>query len=182
MNLMLTFLVSGLWHGAGWTYVIWGGLHGLYQVAGDLTKPLKARIQSLMNVNSEAESFRAGQALVTFLLSGFAWIFFRAGSMKEAVAFLKMMFLKWNPWTLFDGSLFELGLDRVEVNVLWAGLLLLLFADIIRERKKENVSEFLMRQNIWFRWIVLAVFIVGCAVYGVYGVDFDSTQFIYFNF
>ncbi len=73
-NLLATFLVSGIWHGAGWTFVVWGALHGLYQCAGRAAKPLleKAKIPAAVKI------------LVTFCLVTFAWIFFRAESLGQA--------------------------------------------------------------------------------------------------
>ena len=73
-NLLATFLVSGIWHGAGWTFVVWGALHGLYQCAGRAAKPLleKAKIPAAVKI------------LVTFCLVTFAWIFFRTESLGQA--------------------------------------------------------------------------------------------------
>lgn len=74
LNLIITFLVSGIWHGAGWTFVIWGLLHGLYQCAGRTAKPLldKAKIPAAVKI------------AVTFCLVTFAWIFFRAQDLGQA--------------------------------------------------------------------------------------------------
>ena len=74
-NLLLTFAVSGLWHGAGWNFVVWGMLNGLYQVAGDLTGPLRARLQKKLHIHTDCGSYRLVQGVVTFLLVDFAWLF-----------------------------------------------------------------------------------------------------------
>lgn len=179
---MITFLVSGLWHGADWTYVIWGGIHGLYQVVGDLTKGIRKKINAALNVNTEAESYKVGQVVGTFILTTFAWIFFRADSMAQLTFFLKRMVTRVNPWALFDGNLYNFGLDRVDVHTLFISLTVMVVVDIIRVKKKEDIGQFLIRQNLVFRWIALLLLILGTIVYGAYGVDFDSTQFIYFNF
>lgn len=181
-NLMVTFLASGLWHGASWTYVIWGGLHGLYQVVGDLLKPLRQKVLKLLKTDTNAFSYRFGQILITFTLTTFAWIFFRAGNISEALYFIERIFTKWNPWVLFDQSLYTLGLDIIEMNVLFIALFALLLADILKYKKNLAVSQFLMKQNLWFRWLILFFLIIAVLVYGKYGVDFDSAQFIYFNF
>lgn len=181
-NIMIVFLASGLWHGANWTYVIWGGIHGLYQIVGDLTKGLRKKINDALNVNTEAESYRIGQIVGTFALTTFAWLFFRADSMSQLMFFFKRMVTRRNPWALFDGNLYNLGLDRVDVHVLFISLLVMVIVDYIRVKKKEDFGAFLVRQNLAFRWIVLLALIVGTIVYGAYGVDFDSSQFIYFNF
>lgn len=182
LNLMITFLASGLWHGANWTYVIWGGIHGLYQIIGDLIKPVKEKIYKMCNVNKEAESFAFGRILTTFLLTTFAWIFFRASSMSEAVYYIKRMFTRFNPWVLFDQSLYTLGLDRIEMDILMLGLLILFLVGLVRYKKKEDIGTFLYRQNTWFAWAAIIFMVVAVLAFGEYGINFDSKQFIYFAF
>ncbi len=181
-NLMITFLASGLWHGAAWNYVVWGGLHGIYQILGDITKPLKERCLKLLRVNTSVFSYRLGQVLCTFCLTCFAWIFFRARSFSSALLYIRRLFTRWNPWVLFNESMYSLGLDRREMNILFFSLLVLLLADLLRYLRRENVAAFLMKQNLWFRWLVVFGLIVMILVYGEYGVNFNSAQFIYFNF
>lgn len=181
-NLFVTFLTSGLWHGANWTYVIWGGLHGLYQIAGDCLKPVKAKIAERCGIKTDAESYRLGQILITFCLTAFAWIFFRAESVAEALYYLQRMFTRWNPWVLFDQSLYTWGLDMTEFHILSASLVALFVVDLIRYRKQKDIGNFLQKQNLWFCWTVIIALIISILVYGEYGVQFDSKQFIYFAF
>lgn len=182
LNLMITFLVSGLWHGANWTYIIWGGMHGLMQVIGDILHPLKMKIGRLLKVNEEAESFKIGQICITFCLTSIAWVFFRAPSIREALRFFKYMILNRDYWSLFDERLFSFGLDRIDFEVTFVALLVLIVFDLIRYFKSVDAGEFLARQNLWFRWVILIAFIVGTIIYGAYGIDFDSAQFLYFQF
>lgn len=181
-NLMVTFLVSGLWHGAAWSYIVWGGLHGLYQILGDMFKPVREKIVKIFHVDTKAFSYKLGQILITFSLTTFAWIFFRAGSLKQALRYIERMFTSWNPWVIFDESLLQLGLENIDLNILIIALVILFLADIIRYRQKITLADFLMKQNLWFRWVVLLGMILAILVFGQYGVEFDSTQFIYFDF
>lgn len=181
-NLMVTFLVSGLWHGASWNYVVWGGLHGIYQVFGEILAPVRKKLVKVFKVNDGVFSYKLGQILFTFSLTSLTWVFFRAETIREALYFFKRMFTVWNPWVFFNEGLYEYGLDRVEVNILFAALIVLLLAEILKYFKKQRISEFLMEQNLWFRWIVVIGMIVACVVYGEYGISFDSNQFIYFQF
>ena len=181
-NLMVTFLVSGLWHGASWNYVIWGGLHGIYQVFGEILAPVRKKLVKVFKVNDGVFSYKLGQILFTFSLTSLTWVFFRAETIREALYFFKRMFTVWNPWVFFNEGLYEYGLDRVEVNILFAALFVLLLAEFLKYFKKQRISEFLMEQNLWFRWIVVIGMIVACVVYGEYGISFDSNQFIYFQF
>ena len=181
-NLMITFSVSGLWHGAAWTFVFWGMLHGLYRVAGDLLKPAREKLNRAFHVRTDAFSYHFGKILITFTLVDFAWIFFRAESMEQILLFFSRMFTRFNPWVLFDESLFRYGLDRTEAGILMASLLVLFAVDLLRYLKNVNLGDFLVKQNLWFQYAVLLALTVSILVFGKYGIDFDSSQFIYFQF
>jgi D-alanyl-lipoteichoic acid acyltransferase DltB (MBOAT superfamily) len=88
-NLFITFLVSGLWHGANWTFVIWGGLHGSYLVASNLTKGLRARFTAATGVDRIPGFLPVWRVLATNVLVLFGWIFFRANSMSDAVLIIR---------------------------------------------------------------------------------------------
>ena len=85
VNIMIVFLVSGLWHGANWSFVVWGGIHGLYQVIADLLKTSKTKIREKMNIRTDCISWKLLQTVVTFGLVVFAWIFFRADTITDAL-------------------------------------------------------------------------------------------------
>ena len=179
---MITFWVSGLWHGAAWHYVVWGGIHGFYQVVGDLLKPAREKCRKALNISEEPVSYKIGQIFITYCLTTFAWIFFRSSSMLEAAKFIKHMITRFNPWVLFDESLYEFGLDSREVLILLFALCILIIGSLIRYKKGEDFGKFLYKQNLMFRWIVFLFFIISIIVFGEYGVDFSSAQFIYFAF
>jgi D-alanyl-lipoteichoic acid acyltransferase DltB (MBOAT superfamily) len=88
LNLMIVFLVSGLWHGASWTFVIWGGLHGLFVVI----ETLLARRKSAGNPSVYPRLAAIGQVALTFTLVAFAWIFFRANSLSDAGHIISHLF------------------------------------------------------------------------------------------
>lgn len=181
-NIMITFLVSGLWHGAEWTYVIWGGIHGLYQVIGDLLAPVKKKMNERFEVKTDCASYKLGQMIITFLLTTFAWIFFRADNLAQALLYIERIVTRFNPWILFNGGLYTIGLDRYEANILFVALAVLILADIVRYRKGQRIDVFLQEQNWWFRWAVAIFMIVMVVVYGKYGPEYDANQFIYFQF
>lgn len=181
-NLMIVFLVSGLWHGADWSFVVWGGIHGFYQIMGNLLLPFKSRLQEKINIKTECLSWKFLQMAVTFCLVVFAWIFFRADTITDALLFIKRILIKPTPWLLFNGGIYNLGLDRVEMNLLFFSVFLLFLVDLIRYLKKQTLDVFLLEQNIWFEWMVILIMIVMIFVYGKYGPTFDAQQFIYFQF
>ena len=127
----------------------------------------------------EPLSFRIGQIFVTFLLTCFAWIFFRASSIIAAFDLVKRMFGTFNPWIFFDNSLYLMGLDHSEFNTALVSIIILLIVDGLR--KRYTMQDF-NRQNIWFRWTVYGVTVLAILLFGVYGADYVQSQFIYFQF
>ncbi|MDY3918783.1 MAG: MBOAT family O-acyltransferase [Candidatus Limivivens sp.] len=182
VNLMITFLVSGIWHGANWTYLLWGGMHGIYQVIGKGLKPVKAKLYRKLGIQEEWTGIVLGKVLITFLLTTLAWIFFRAPSILDGFQFLERICTKWNPEVWIDHSWKYLGLDPKEWVVLGAALLILLAVDCIRYFGKLRIDEFVMKQSFVIRLGIIYVLLFMTLLYGVYGQGYDASQFIYFQF
>ena len=182
VNIMIVFLASGLWHGADWSYVVWGGIHGAYQVIGDYLASFREKCIRKLRVNTACFSWKFLQTAVTFVLVVFAWIFFRADSIGDALQYIRRIWVRPTPWVLFNGEIFTLGLDRPEMNILFVAICMLGLVDLVRYRKKMTLDVFLMQQNLWFRGGIMIGLVVLIFVCGKYGVGFDPQQFIYFQF
>lgn len=181
-NILITFGVSGLWHGADFTYVVWGLLHGIYQIAEKELAPLIGKINDRCHTKTDSFGYRFFKGLVTFVLIDIAWIFFRADSLHQAVHYIERMVCCRDWWSLFNQHIYTLGLDIREMHILGLAILALFLAELIKYKKGELIDAFLERQWIVFRWCVLLTLIFVCIVFGYYGPGFDSSQFIYFQF
>ena len=184
INLMITFLVSGLWHGAHVHFIIWGGIHGAYQVIGDMARTLiqKIKTKHRIPVNTEVFSFKVLQMIVTFALVTFAWIFFRAESIPAAFTYIRQMCTAPDIGVLFNGAIFQAGLNANDVRALMLCLLILFATDFVRYHKNMRIEKYLCTQNLWFKWAVLLLVIVCIVVFGEYGLNYDASEFIYFQF
>ncbi len=181
-NLMITFGVSGLWHGANWTFVIWGLLHGGYSVLESELRPLVKRINQRLGTKTASFGYRLGKIILTFILVDLAWIFFRADSVKTAFAYIAQMISYHDWWSLFDGSLYNLGLDYREFHIFLFGLTLLIAVDWLQWKKNMTIDVFLKEQWIVFRWAFILMLIFTALIFGQYGSGFDSAEFIYLQF
>ena len=179
-NIMVTFLVSGLWHGANWTYVIWGLLHGVYQVLGGLLKPFRDGVTKAFHIDKNSFSNRLFRILFTFILVDFAWIFFKAPSAGAAFQIIGRMFGTFNPWVLLDGTVYTLGLDQKDFFVMLFSIGVLLLVSLLR--RNHSLSRELDKQNIVFRWGLYFGAIFFVLIFGIYGPSFNASQFIYFKF
>ena len=180
-NKIIVFLVSGLWHGASISFVVWGALNGVYQVMEEVTLPIRDKMVKLMHLNTESIGHKLFKMLVTFVLIDFSWIFFRANGFRQAVEIIKSMITVKNPWILIDGSLYMCGLDAHNFYLMIICILVLVFADYCK-RKNIKIIKTVMIQDGWFRCIFIAVTISLVLLFGKWGPSFDQANFIYFQF
>lgn len=159
-NIFITFLVSGIWHGANWTFIIWGCMHGIFQI-----------VEKMMNLHKLSSDgvFKLIRIFVTFLLVNFAWVFFRLPSLNDAVAMIARMF------TNHDTTIAEIT----------PAMLLFIIMSVSVVFLKDWLDEYCERKHTLFhhqstvvRWsiyVTMLFLILSCGV-------FDASQFIYVNF
>lgn len=170
-NLMLVFLVSGLWHGANWTYVAWGGLHGAFMVAGIATVAVRGRCwEALGRAGRWIRPFVA--RVVTFHLVAFAWIAFRAASLSDIGTIVARM------WAWADSSqpLAVPGFDGLELAAAIAFVVVLEAVQLVQERGR--ISAALGRLPSVARLALYAAVALVILLFG----RFEERAFIYFQF
>ena len=177
-NVCIVFLISGLWHGAAWTFVIWGALHALYQVVGILTLPLRDKLFTKVGISPKSKWLGVVRTLVTFVLVDFAWLFFRANTTGEMVVLLKALFSP-AAWSFsVEQVLSTLGMTSAGMLITALAFALLLLLDrMIGHGDEEDKGEALSRRG----GLVLVVWAVVLAWTLLMQNDLGST-FIYFQF
>lgn len=169
-NLFIVFLVSGLWHGAAMTFVIWGAIHGIFIVVEKaLTKIRKKIFTSKKHVLNYVLALP-----FTFIIVCFAWVFFRANSFKDALLIIKNSFQNGA-----EANIYNLGLVKHEFSLLVIMIILLVSFELIH--KKMNVSKLLSRLYLPLRWSFYLIITFCIMIFGVYG-DNVIKDFIYFQF
>lgn len=181
INLLIVFLTSGLWHGASMAFVIWGGMHGVFQIIGDLLMPIRRKIRKILGIDENSLGYKIAAVFITFCMATFAFVFFRAGSAGVAVNAIKSMICVRNPWILFDGSIYNCGLDNKNFNLLICCLLVLLFADVCK-KKKVVIRNVIMKQHVFLEALVIALSVAFILIFGIWGPAYDAANFIYFRF
>ena len=185
INIAITFFISGLWHGVGFKFIIWGVLHAFYQILADLiTSTLNKikeifkykKILSLISDNNNLETFIS--KFTTFILVSIAWIFFRASDWKVAYTMIKKINKKFFSST---EKLIESGsIDKKDFIVLITSLLILYFWERVSQKiqVREKISKFYLPIR-WFLYILLIHIIV---IFGIYGGGYNPANFIYMGF
>lgn len=180
LNILVTFLVSGFWHGSGVRFLFWGFLHGSYQIVADVMKKPKDKIYGWFGMSQDNEIRQWIQRAGTFFWVMLAWIIFRARSLKEGLVIIGCMVRTYNPWILFDDSLFALGLDWKEWLVLLLSIWVL--AKVEKMQTKACVRDKILKMPLIIRWILYIAAIMVIYIYGTYGFGFNAQDFIYGGF
>jgi len=168
LNLFIVFVISGLWHGANWTFIIWGAVNGFYLVFAIVTEKPRKRFNQLIGLDRLPKLHNAIQILVTFLLASFAWIFFRANNTQDA-------FMIVNKILLMNGPLFVDWSSMMIYSLL--GLSILFAIELKKEFYKGSFS-FMNHPNAIVRYSSYTFLFMTIILIGV----FDGGQFIYFQF
>ncbi len=167
-NLFFVFLVSGLWHGANWTYVIWGIINGFYLVFALITKTYKEGFYNFIKINRFSSFINFNKVVTTFLLSTFAFIFFRAPDINTALNIIEKIFTS-------TGKPFY---DDISILVYSVVSILLLVVFEFNIEKSGNTNFYFRRDKLFIRHLSYAVIILIILMLGV----FDGGEFIYFQF
>ena len=175
-NLFVVFLVSGLWHGANWTFIVWGALHGFYLIFALLTRDIRGKFNKFFLL----DRLPYLSALTTFLLVTFAWIFFRADNVSSAFYIIKSIF-SGIPDLIHKirthQSVFQfMGLVPGELILAVGSIFFLELVHYYQD--KWHLTNLLARQPFYLRWTVYYAMVMAIFFLGV----FENRQFIYFQF
>lgn len=181
LNLLITFGISGIWHGSGMKYLVWGILHAFYQIMGKVLKPCRNKIRNMFHITENNFMIRTFQCLGVFMLVDFAWIFFRASSLHEALGYLYYTVVNFIPDVAVNYNIMRLNIDTSIYITLISGIAILLAGDLLRG-KCGSVIAVLSKQSIVIRWgiYLLIVGLIMCSVLQRYGMD--TSGFLYAQF
>jgi D-alanyl-lipoteichoic acid acyltransferase DltB (MBOAT superfamily) len=181
-NIMVTFLLSGLWHGANWTFVVWGGLNGLFIVVGASTKKFRDSIARRLGLGQTTLPRRVIQIAITFSLFVFGLIFFRSASMSEAWYILTHLFHDIGAWgdrrywkEAF--SFRSIGLDDDELRIAFFSIVAL---ETVQVLQGDGSTRHMLAGRHWaVRWTLYFLLVWTILAFGMYT---QVQPFIYFQF
>lgn len=181
INIAIVFIISGIWHGRGLTFLIWGMLHGLYRIFEEMT--LKRRNQFVSSVKSDFGRviLKVVFGILTFTAVDFAWLFFRAESVQSAFIMIRRIFTECDLVRTLREGLYTFGLSKKEIMVWVFGLLVVLAIDCLHE-KEVSISGWLKRQIIVFRWSFYMAFVAFMIFVEIYYYGYSASAFIYAGF
>ncbi len=177
---IIVWLLTGLWHGSSWNFVLWGMFHAVLMTSGILFAEPLQKITRRLRIDTGAFSWKLFQMSRTFILCSIGRVFFRAADLSTAIGIFRRMFSQFGIWQLFDGSLYRYGLDRPNFILALLGIGLLWCVSMLQEHLPVRAT--LARQNIVFRWMIYYAAIFSILIFGIYGPGYDASAFIYNQF
>ena len=171
-NLLVVFLVSGLWHGAELSFVLWGLIHGVFNV-----------LENILGINKKSKRnilLDSLRRVLTFIIVVFAFIYFRAENIHHGNEYLLAIINNPRSLNLMeDFSKTKFG--TANIYPLLVGIAILFIFDVLKYNKI-NLSEKVLKIILPIRWIIYLAFIFAIIIFGVYGPEFSESAFIYFQF
>lgn len=169
-NVMAVFVVSGLWHGANWTFVVWGALNGLYNVFSQITAGIRGRVGGVLRIPAAISTLWG--MLITFHLILITWVFFRANSLADATTVFSRV---WGAAAQMP-TLLATRISAADVLFPIGLIAVLLLVELIDERRP--MWERLELQPVYLRWTVYYAMILALLVFGTWQLQ----SFVYMQF
>lgn len=177
-NLFVTFVLSGLWHGANWTFIIWGALNGLYLISSIWTRSWRDRLTHRLRLHRAPTLLKYWRVAATFALTCVAWVFFRANTLADAWYILTHAFQGiWENGRLVGGyRVFQMGLGRDDLLVALGAIALMEIVHLLQRHR--HIRHMLAERPLWLRWTIYYGLGLAVIFFGIFG----KQQFIYFQF
>lgn len=176
LNLIIVFVVSGLWHGANWTFVVWGFLHGMYQVVGIILGPAYSTGLQRLGLRKNAWYIQTLQIIFVFVLVNIAWVFFRAENVETAFYIVGRFFNFADYLNFRPNQLFFIGLSSFDMAWAFISIFLVLLIDFTQSELPSFTKTLWSRPSFRRAVYVIAVYVI--VFFGVFG----EVEFIYFQF
>jgi D-alanyl-lipoteichoic acid acyltransferase DltB (MBOAT superfamily) len=170
-NLLITFALSGLWHGANWTYVIWGILNGVYLACGVFTEKARNHLFHIIGLAETNWLRLAMRIVITFILVCAGWVVFRAKSLSDAWYIFTHFHTGWDFGNIRTEHFFLRQMPVAIVSIV-------LLEAVQLAQRRISLTGLLWQCPVVLRWVVYAGFILSVVLFGV----FSKGQFIYFQF
>jgi D-alanyl-lipoteichoic acid acyltransferase DltB (MBOAT superfamily) len=176
----VTWVLTGLWHGTGKTYLAWGIYYGTLITISVAFQPEFAGLTKFLKIKTDTFSWQLFRMVRTFCCFMGGRLLTSPGSLHNTLLVIKNIIFKPQWWKLFDGSLYEFGLSAAQFVLVLFCILVLWCVSMMQERF--SVREALEKQNIVFRWAIIYIAIFAIIIFGVYGLGYDASAFLYMQY
>ncbi len=173
----VTWVLTGVWHGTGKTYVAWGVYYAFMIFMSVTFEEDFGKLAKFLKINTKAASWKWFQMIRTTCIFAGGRLLTRPGSLRASWNIFKQALTSMKPWAFWDGSLYNYGLDRVDITL--ALICILIFGFVSHLQLRGSVREMVAEQNLLFRWGLWLLLIFTVLILGIFGLEFDAASFVY---
>ncbi len=180
--LIVVWICTGVWHGTGWNYVIWGIWQGSIIILSLLLEPGYQAVKEKFHINDTSKLWGAFQVVRTFILTGIIpRVIVRASSLGAAVTILQKIVIDRNISVLWDASMLDYGLDGINFLIAFVSILILIGVSVLKERGI-SIRESIGKKPLAVRWLIYLAAFYSVVIFGIYGPGYDASAFVYMGF
>lgn len=173
----VTWVLTGLWHGTGKTYVCWGLYYSTLITISVAFHPEFEKLNQTLKINTDSKAFQVFRMVRTFFCFMGGRLFTTPGGLRKTLMVVKNMLFNFNPSALFNGRLLEFELTKADFLLIFICFFVLWCVSMMQEHF--SIRKKLAQQHIFIRWAVIYAAIFSIIILGIYGAGYDATAFIY---
>ena len=179
--LVAVWILTGLWHGTGANYMVWGAYWGLLIILSTVFEPEFRKLTAWLKIDTSSSGFRFFQKSRTFWLFVISRIITIPDSLEATRDVFRRIFINFAPWKLVDGSMLKLGISSSRFIVLALALILVGFVGS-RHEKGIKIREWIAARPLPIRWLIYYGVIFAVLIFGAYGPGYNASDFVYMQF
>ena len=179
--LFIVWSLTGIWHGTGWNYIVWGLYWGTLISFSTIFEPELKRMTGRLNIDVNRKYYHCFRKVRTFFLFMISRAITMPKNLGIAAAIIKRIITRFAPWELVDGTIYTLGLGKNDFIVLALSLFLLYCVSKTQENG-EHVRQKIASLPLVLRWIIYFGAIFGVLIFGTYGIGYNASSFVYMNY
>ena len=174
----IIWLLSGVWHGTGWNYVVWGLYWYGIIVLEEATTQFWGNIRMSLHIDEKKAYYTVWKSIKMFFIAVVGRIWTVGGNIQNCLIIWRQIFAEARLWTLFDSSIFTHGLDRRNFYLALLCIAVLWIVDHLHE-KQIKIRDVISAQPLVVRWGIYYIAIFSIIIFGIYGPGYDAASFVY---
>ena len=176
---IVVWFVTGMWHGASWNFIVWGLLNGIIMLASQEFEPVYAKVDGKLHLKKHT-AYKVFEIIRTTAIVCVLQMLDYRRNIADAFRQFISMFTTANYASVFGSGMFNIGLSLPDYILLLAGVIIMYIVSFAG--REESVRERLSKKSFALRFTIFLALFLGIAVFGVYGIGYESSQFIYNQF
>ena len=179
--LSVVWILTGLWHGSGLNYVVWGGYWGILIIISVLFDSTSSKLVSILGINPDSKEWHLFRKVRTFFLFVIGRIITIPSDLSASLEVFRRIIFKFKPWELVDGTVYKMGLNGPNLIVVFIFLFILYWVSSYEENGNSG-RDWIAEKQIVARWMIYYALLITIIIFGMYGPGYNANDFVYMKY